>query len=140
MNDKLDGAENVHRQALHAVIFDLRVWMTATIRDLRHQAKNLRKKSKMAESKSLHEQIDGIERTLAKLDELRQVHLLSSAAKRVQTLAINQLHEADVYEPTPEQIAAKCAEIRAGWTETEMANRHWQKVKPAEAEPITFIF
>jgi hypothetical protein len=43
----------------------------------------------------------------------------------------SEKHERDAkYMPTPEQIAAMCAEIRAGWSDIEWHRRQGLKVHP----------
>ena len=41
------------------------------------------------------------------------------------------------YDPTPEEIAAACAEIRAGWSEGEKQRRSaWAVCEPWEAPEV----
>jgi hypothetical protein len=78
---------------------------------------------------------------IERLQQLRQQHLEHSAAKRVQKLQSNAHQPEGFYEPTPEEIAAKCAEFRAEWTETEMRTRYWQQPKPVDFRDTTnFMF
>ncbi len=40
------------------------------------------------------------------------------------------------YTPTPEQIAAECESIRAGWTPTQLLKRTVTKPRPFEFQTI----
>jgi len=146
---RLSAASEVHRQAMHAVIFGLRAWMIKRENDLRSKAKKKAEHGDLNCRKELWEQAEGIAQVRSRLEMLREQYGLNSAGKRVGTLAINCDHgddegdtdSPDVYCPTPEEIAAETAKFREGWTEKEHQDNHWPKVQPVDFEkPTNFIF
>lgn len=139
IND-MDEAERLHRESLHGILFDLRAWMQRTVGDFRREAARKRERGCAADSRSLCEQADGIQKCLDKLQQLRKQHLEHSNAKRVQILKVLADQQGNCYEPSQEEIEAKCKEIQSGWSERERQLRHWQQVKPVDTDPTAFIF
>lgn len=138
---QIEHAEQLHRMALYGILFDLKKWMVDKAKDCRHRAGKRRKAGNIAESKMLCEQAEGITMCLERLQILREQHLEHSTAKRVQKLHANAQTKQVFYEPTPEEIAAKCAEFQASWSEIEMQRRYWQQPRAVEMDgQKDFIF
>ena len=140
-SDKLD------KFGLHSVVYDLRAWLLRTESDLRHKAKQRAKVDDRDGRKECWEQAEGVAMCLAKLDDLvNQLKAATKVVKRAAPIVVDEepdtcVDDPSVYLPTPDEIAAKTAEIRSGWTESEQQRRHWQKNDETDFEkPTNFIF
>jgi len=136
-----DEAEELHRDALHCIVYDMMNWLAkqraASNQKVVHSrtCKDERRKKEAAKhairAEVLAEAVD-------KLKQLRQMH--GEASARASVIGHQLAEQGAINDPTPEQIAAKCEEIRSGWSESERASRHWQKCKPVDSEPTNFVF
>lgn len=143
-----DDADNMNKLGLVSVLYDLRAWMLRTENDLRYKAKQRAKVDDRDGRKECWEQAEGIALCRAKLDELRnRFEADSRNGKRTVQVVVKEkepdacVDSPSVYLPTPEEIAAKTAEIRGKWSESELQSRHWQKTQPVElGNPTNFIF
>lgn len=137
-----DEAYELHRDALHSIVFDMMNWLakqrTAEKQKCLHG--NASKDSQRKKEAAKHAiRADVFAEAVEKLKQLRRLHKETSARSSV---IGHQLAEGGaINDPTPEQIAAKCEEIRSGWSEKERANRHWQKNNETDFDkPTNFIF
>ena len=143
-----DDADNMNKLGLVSVLYDLRAWILRTENDLRYKARQRAKVDDRDGRKECWEQAEGLALCRAKLDELRnRFEAASRNGKRAVQVVVKEkepdvcVDDSSVYLPTPEEIAAKTAEIRGKWSESELQSRHWQKTHPVDlGNPTNFIF
>ena len=143
-----DDANKMDKLGLHSVVYDLRAWLIKTESDLRYKARQRAKVDDRHGRTEAWEQAEGLALCRAKLDDLRHAYeAASKTGKRPAAVVVKEEEPAEpeddpsVYLPTPEEIDAKCEEIRSGWSDKERANRHWQKNNETDfGNPTNFIF
>lgn len=141
-----DDADNMNKLGLHSVIHDLRAWLVREESNLRRKARNRAKVDDVEGRTEAWEQAEGLALCRAQLDDLmNQLKLSTKVVKRTAPLVVEEpetcVDDPSVYLPTPEEIAAKTAEIRGKWSEAELQQRHWQKTQPVRIEdPTNFVF
>lgn len=143
-----DDANKMDKLGLHSVVYDLRAWLVKTESDLRYKARQRAKVNDRHGRTEAWEQAEGLALCRAKLDDLRHAYEAASKTKQRPVPVVIKEEEPEqsvddpsVYLPTPEEIDAKCEEIRGGWSEKERETRHWQKNNQTDfGNPTNFIF
>lgn len=136
-----DKAEELHRDALHSILYDFMNWLAKQRASCNQKVTHGRtcKDEQRKKEAAVHAiRAEVFSQAIEKLKELRKVH--GEASARASVIGNQMAEQGAIKDPTPEQIAAKCEEIRASWSEKERASRHWQKCEPVDTEPTTFIF
>ena len=143
------AGDNLGRAELHSVLFDLRAWLVKTENDYRFKARRRAKAGDRDGRTEAWEQADGLAQCRAKLDDLRHRYESGAAKPTDQASpAVAEepepdecLDEPSVYLPTPDEITAKLAEIRSGWSDEEHQRRHFLKNDETDfGKPTNFIF
>lgn len=142
------AADHLGRAELHSVLFDLRAWLIKTENDYRYKAKRRAKAGDRDGRTEAWEQAEGLALCRAKLDDLRhQYETASKNGKQPAPVIVEEeepdecLDDPDVYLPTPEEIAAKCKEIRSKWTPSQLTEKCVHKCEPISHANVTkFIF
>jgi hypothetical protein len=144
---KNDDANKMDKLGWHSVVFDLRAWLVREEANLRYKAKQRAKVNDRDGRTEAWEQAEGLALCRAQLDDLRHRHEAGSrTGKRPAPIVVDDepdtcVDDPSVYLPTPDEIAAKTAEIRSGWTESEQQRRHWQNNDETDfGKPTNFIF
>ena len=142
-----DDANKMDKLGLASVVYDLRAWLLRTESDLRYKAKQRAKVEDRDGRKECWEQAEGLTLCRHKLDDLvNQLKAATKVVKRAAPIVVDEepdqcVDDPSVYLPTPEEIAAKTAEIRSGWSDSEQQRRHWQKNDETDfGNPTNFIF
>ena len=142
-----DDANKMDKLGLHSVVYDLRAWLLRTESDLRYKAKQLAKVDDRDGRKECWEQAEGLTLCRHKLDDLmNQLKSATKVVKRAAPIVVDEepdqcVDDPSVYLPTPDEIAAKTAEIRSTWKPSEHEQRHWQKTQQVDlSDPTNFIF
>jgi chromosome condensin MukBEF ATPase and DNA-binding subunit MukB len=135
-----EEAEQLHREALHSIVHDIMAWLVKQRNAARTRASQLQHKhekyaAELAEVKlAAKHWLEAIE----ELKRLRKHH--GETAARSSVIGHQLAEEGAISDPTPEQIRAKCEEIRSGWSDKEKETRHWQKSTPVDFDPTKFVF
>ena len=144
---KSDDANKMDKLGLASVVFDLRAWLLRTENDLRYKAKQRAKVDDRDGRKECWEQAEGLSLCRHKLDDLMsQLKSATKVVKRAAPIVVDEepdqcLDDPSVYLPTPDEITAKLAEIRSGWSEDEHHKRHFLKNDETDfGKPTNFIF
>lgn len=140
--NKIQDTDAIVAKLCQRVLLDFCDWLENQIRNTRRDASKLRDAGKLSESRILCERSDVFRECLTKVQQMRRASGELSERNRVNSIKRVEQSPQDVniYNPTPEEIAAKCREIQDGWTDNERARRHWQTAKDVELNPTTFIF
>jgi hypothetical protein len=143
----IDDVSKLDKLGLHSVVYDLRAWLLRTESDLRYKAKQRAKVDDRDGRKECWEQAEGLALCRHKLDDLlNQLKSATKVVKRTAPIVVDDepdtcVDDPSVYLPTPDEIAAKTAEIRSGWTESEQQRRHFLKNDETDfGKPTNFIF
>ena len=144
------AGDNLGRAELHSVLFDLRAWLVKTENDYRFKARRRAKAGDRDGRTEAWEQADGLAQCRAKLDDLRHRYEKDSkTGKQPAPVVVKEeepepdecLDDPSVYLPTPDEITAKLAELRSGWSDEEHQRRHWLKNDETDfGKPTNFIF
>lgn len=143
---KSDDSDKMTKLGLHSVVYDLRAWLVREESNLRRKARNRDKAGDQTGRTEAWEQAEGLTLCRAQLDDLmNQLKLATKVVKRTAPLVAEEpdtcVDDPSVYLPTPEEIAAQTAELRAEWSDNEHNQRHWQKTQPVDlSDPTNFIF
>ena len=143
-----DDVSKLDKLGLHSVVYDLRAWLLRTESDLRYKAKQRAKANDRHGRTEAWEQAEGLALCRAQLDDLRNRYEAAIRnGKRPAPVVVKEeepdtcVDDPSVYLPTPDEIAAKTAEIRSGWSDSEHRSRHWQKNDETDfSKPTNFIF
>ena len=136
-----DEAEQLHREALHCVVHDIMRWLVEQRRLARVKVnQGIRAKCQEKKEAAGNEAIraDVFGSCIDKLKWLRKKHGEMSA--RASAMSHGLAEGQAISDPSPEEIAKGCEEIRAKWSDSERASRSSVKVQAVETKPTTFIF
>ena len=118
--DDLEEASILHREALAKIVFDMAVWLKRTRTDRRRAAARLRQQGRMAEAREKAESADALSEAFEHLKMLRNQHGEQSARRSVSKYQTQETGNGQHFtDPTPEEIAKQCEEIRQRWSENE---------------------
>ena len=140
-NDK-DEAEELHRDALHCIVYDMMNWLAKERASSNQKVVHSRtckdeQRKKEAAKHAIRAEV--LSEAVDKLKKLRRMH--GEASARASVIGHQLAEQGAINDPTQEQIAAKCEEIRSGWSQEEHQRRYWQKNNGTDFEtPTNFIF
>jgi len=147
---KSDDANKMDKLGWHSVVFDLRAWLVREEANMRYKARQRSKVNDRDGRTEAWEQADGLAQCRAKLDDLRhRYETASKTGKKPAPVVVKEeepepdecLDDPSVYLPTPDEITAKLAEIRSGWSDEEHQRRHFLKNDETDfGKPTNFIF
>lgn len=133
-----EESQQLHREALHAIVHDMARWLTKRTETVKSRAALLRRKGRLPEARCAAEQADVYEEAKKKLQELRREHGETSAR---QSFLQHRFLEGAQTDPTPEEIEEAKQQIQSAWTESDRERRRAEpSIEPVELKPTNFIF
>ncbi len=135
-----EEADNLHREALARIVFDMADWLKKKRTSLKRESARLRLAGRIAEAKEKAEAADVFEQCFDYFKQLRKANNEASARQSVSHYRQEETGEGQIFtDPTPEEIAEQCRKFQEGWSDAVRELRSTCKAAEVETRTIKWL-